>query len=858
MSSFTELSRVLREWPDSPVPDSQMKENCCERLRKALLQVRLQPERVGFGDIAGLVRHVLRHEDLSKGGVNQLRVPKGGCWPTREIWVDSGMRVVEDGGSLSMNAMPWQPDWLPLSNRHPPLAAAFREDKRRQTLEIPADPCIPEALGNGFSFYKSPGQQQAIRSVFCSRPQATLIINLPTGDGKSLVAWAPAILRGNQRGLTLVIVPTIALALDQELQYRRLGRVSHLTAYHGGLAEEDRKKIKQRIRDGTQQILFASPESVVGSLAHSLYEAAEKKYLRYFIVDEAHLVAQWGNEFRPEFQALSGIRKELLSACQFRTLLMTATLTQEGYNTLSVLFGPPEDIEVVSAVHLRPEPEYWISGPVDETLREERVLELVRHAPRPFLIYVSTQDQAGRWFSLLTDSGIRRLGCVHGNTPTDKRSSIIESWKQNDIDAVVATSAFGLGMDKADVRTVIHACVPETVDRYYQEVGRGGRDGKACVSLLIHTAEDREIARALNSERIISIDRGLVRWRAMLDDRRCENTGGGSLRVSLQAKPSDIRQDSPANKAWNLRTLTLMARSKLISIESEKPPVIEEKEGESEDQYRQRAKNILEEYYNSIVVRIHSQYHQDQGHWEELVEPIRRRTMLDDQANLENMNDVLKNSREMSEIFSSVYKLSIVGEDISVVPVCGGCGVCRDLDTSLREYTPPDSSPIRHSDKTVPEAFKTALDSIGISTSFVPVSYPAPGPGTRDVKKWRREIVFFLKLLVQRGGIKEISTTSEWLNLPEYRELYRYSSNQFILHSDIQERINLLPLQVPRVSLLDPADPPRPIPNNLIVMHRPLHILIAPENTPAQNPNRNFFDIAQHLTLRNFKREIDR
>jgi len=862
MSGFTELSKVLRDWPDVPVPVSPMSENCCERLRRALLQLREHPERVGAGDLAGLIRHVLRYEDLSRGGTNQLRVPGGEDWPRRELWGASGVSAVLDGGSFSISAAPWRPDWLPLSEQHPPLEASFREDMRRHTHRVPAEPCLPKVLGSAFSCYTSPGQRQAIRSVFFSRPGATVIINLPTGDGKSLVAWAPALFYRDQRSLTLVVVPTIALAIDQQEQYRRLGRTSHLTAFHSGLTSEDRNQIKQRIRDGTQEILFTSPESVVGSLAYALYEAAQQGYMRYFVIDEAHLVAQWGNEFRPEFQALAGIRKDLLQTCpsdqMFRTLLMSATLTQEAYNTLSVLFGPSESMEVVSAVHLRPEPEYWVNHADDEMERASRVQELVRHAPRPFLLYVSTKDQADEWLRKLNSAAIRRIGCVHGGTPTSKRSSIIGAWRRNEIDAVVATSAFGLGMDKADVRTVIHACVPETVDRYYQEVGRGGRDGKACVSLLIHTDKDRDIARALNSERIITVNRGLERWKSMLDDSRCEDKGNGLFKVSLKAMPPDIRQDSRGNEAWNLRTLTLMARSKLIGIESEKPPVIEERERESEDQYRQRVEDTLAKYYTSILVRVHSPRHQDQEHWVTCVEPVRKRTNQENKANLEHMEEVLRGDREISDILNSVYKSNFNGEEIDVVCCCGGCGFCRRACDPLLDYVPPESSPISHPDDTVPEPFKDALSALGMTASFVPVSYSPPGLNARSLKRWRKEIISLLKMLVRTGGIKEISADDIWLELPDYRELFRSSSLQFIIHRNIREPDDLTPLRVPRVSILDPTVPPTPIPKHLFIMQRPLHILLAPEDTPASMSHRKYFDVATHVTLESLKRGIDR
>ena len=120
-------------------------------------------------------------------------------------------------------------------------------------------------------------------------------------------------------------------------------------------------------------------------------------------------------------------------------------------------------------------------------------------------------------------SGIKRSGCVHGDTPSDIRSDVVDQWRSGELDSVVATSAFGLGMDKSDVRAVIHACVPESVDRFYQEVGRGGRDGNACVSVLVHTEKDIQTARKISSTKVITIEEGLLRWKDMVEHARWDH-----------------------------------------------------------------------------------------------------------------------------------------------------------------------------------------------------------------------------------------------------------------------------------------------------------------------------------------------
>ncbi|RYG07911.1 MAG: ATP-dependent DNA helicase RecQ, partial [Caulobacteraceae bacterium] len=352
---------------------------------------------------------------------------------------------------------------------------------------------------SGYPTYVSAGQREAVRSAFLMRPGDTLIVCLPTGSGKSFVAQAPILTRGREGGLTLCIVPTTALVLDQarQMDERLSGRARGASggglAWHSDLGPDEKDLIKAAIREGRQGILYCSPEAVTGALLPSLYDAAKRGLFDYLVVDEAHLLSQWGDGFRPAFQMIAGIRRGLLRACageRFRTILMSATLTTDAIATIDALFGPPETVHMVSSVHLRPEPQYWIHKEPGEAAKQAKVLEAVRHAPRPTILYVTKRSDADEWHRRLYAKGYRRLAKFHGDTPTSERLKIIDEWSRNMIDVIVATSAFGVGIDKSDVRAVIHAAVPETVDRFYQEVGRGGRDGAPAGSLMIYSDKD--------------------------------------------------------------------------------------------------------------------------------------------------------------------------------------------------------------------------------------------------------------------------------------------------------------------------------------------------------------------------------
>jgi ATP-dependent DNA helicase RecQ len=396
-----------------------------------------------------------------------------------------------------------------------------------------------------------------------------------------------------------------------------------MLAWHSGLSDDAKKTIRTSIFDGTQRIIIASPESIVTSLARPLFDTARDGRLAYFVVDEAHLVAQWGTEFRPEFQSMCGLRRELLRECpteevRFKTLLLSATLSQESADILRELFAE-QHFDAVSAVTLRPEPEYWMCRTDFETTRTRRIIELIRVAPRPFLLYVTTREQATAWSDRMRELRIRRSGCVHGATNADIRADVIDNWRAGNLDAVVATSAFGLGMDKSDVRAVIHACVPESVDRYYQEVGRGGRDGKACVSLLIHTDRDREIARGLSSKKVITIEKGLQRWKSMVHHARRDGSDARYL-LNLSQKPPGVSGDTEANNKWNLRTVVLLNRARVIRIESLRPPDIEPLPGESDEQVHIRRERALTEYSLTCPVRLLEDLHLSEDLWKERVE----------------------------------------------------------------------------------------------------------------------------------------------------------------------------------------------------------------------------------------------
>lgn len=650
-------------------------------------------EPVGPADLASLVRHVLRWEDGNGGTNSNLRVPKEEAWPSRSMWKRHGCQIkTEDEATFLLTAQNWCPSWLPGAEQKPPTAAAFAEEPRREFASVDGDPFLV-ARGETYQEYLSVGQQASVRAALTAPEGSTLAVDLPTGSGKSLCAQLPAVLDDREGSLTVVVVPTVALALDQEDSIQSI--VGHDTAYHGG--NESNEAIRDRIRNGTQRIVFTSPEGLIQGLAPAVFRAAQSDSLRRLVIDEAHIVDHWGNDFRSAFQELAGMRQGLLDECEtpFNTLLLSATFTEGTLETLETLFGRPGPFDQVSAARLRAEPSYWWSKVDSLTEKRERVMEAVHHLPRPLILYTSVKQDVRRWKSHLRQAGYRRFRTLTGDTVSGHRREILDEWREDALDVVVATSAFGLGIDKEDVRSVVHACLPENINRFYQEVGRGGRDGSASISLMVYykneddSEDDISRARGINQETILTAERAFDRWKSMYEDR--DPIGDGVLsdryRLSLEAVPEiGMKKDTEENKAWNVRTLVLMHRAGLLRLEGEAPP--QQREGESDEEMQER----LDEYYNHRVVELEMAAPRSEEEFEEAVRRRRMAMYRENDRGFEDMKRLLEADRCVADVLTSVYSVPRNGatdatdppvtNPIAPIPACGGCPVCRMSEQS--------------------------------------------------------------------------------------------------------------------------------------------------------------------------------
>jgi ATP-dependent DNA helicase RecQ len=851
---FGSLQDVLLD-PSSEIGDSGLHDGVFDRLAQILKASQATGRLQNAYDAMALFRHVLRRQSLRSGQQAQLRVPSCSGWPDRISWAHFGVRAhSETQGYFVIDARPWRPDWLDDSD-NPVFEDIFAEQNVRLDWQRPIDPFLSEA--SGFDTYVSPGQREAVRSAFLLPPGETLIVALPTGSGKSLVAQAPVLVRGLEGGLSLCVVPTTALVLDQARQTRQMlkrrfpRREVPPLAWHSGVSAEDRSAIKSAIREGRQGILYCSPEAVTGALLPALYDAVRAGLLAYLIIDEAHLVSQWGDGFRPAFQMLAGVRRGLLAACppgtRFKTLLMSATMTPDTVATIDALFGPARSVQMVASIHLRPEPQYWIHREDDPDEKDRKVLEIVQHAPRPFILYVTKRSDAKRWAKLLRKTGYERIDCFHGETVHGDRLRIIDQWAQNRLDGIVATSAFGVGIDKRDVRTVVHAAVPETLDRFYQEVGRGGRDGCPSASFLIYSREDRETANQIASPSLISDDLAFERWSTMYGSSTQLDPIGQLLEVDLSIVPPRLRRQSDYNESWNMRTLIMMARAGMLELESQPPAKIAQQEDEATSAFELRGEEYWSEYFQRTVVGMTEFGHLSRERFETLIGQERQRSFDAATENRSQLDKLLGGSVEVSNLLDHLYRSNAPGRSVIVSRACGGCPAHRREGTANIHYSAPPAYGIEHVGGSNLSLFETRFPQLDLGDPVIlPVEEPCDDAA----------LIALLRDFVAMFGVREIATQTAFRRRnPSLASLHRHSDDHVLLLQLLEEEV-LQPssYEVPRVTLWSASERPG-LPIQLFTMKRPLHVIIAPASTPDPwNAGRGIADTGSNvLTVDQFK-----
>ncbi len=396
----------------------------------------------------------------------------------------------------------------------------------KHSIVTPARPTIDEVLKERFglaSFH--PWQREAIEALV-GEPGRVLVV-APTGGGKSLTYQLPAAMLD---GLTLVVSPLVALMEDQVRALVARGIRATFLASTIDLSERQAREAAM-IR-GEYEIVYVAPERLA---SNAFVDRLARCRLALVAIDEAHCIAQWGHDFRPEYLQIGSMLERLAPP---RVLACTATATPAVRREIRERLGLDVCQEVLRGfarpnLHLSAR---HVDGPREAKQNLFETLERALGEPRTprggAIVYAATRKQTESWAETLAERGWN-VAAYHAGLGADERTRVADRFASRRLDVVVATNAFGMGIDRPDIRAVVHVQPPSSIEAYYQEVGRAGRDGAEATGVLlcsgadiglrrrlVTTGSDGEAAEPELAARAWGLFRDLLRY---LDARSCRN-----------------------------------------------------------------------------------------------------------------------------------------------------------------------------------------------------------------------------------------------------------------------------------------------------------------------------------------------
>jgi ATP-dependent DNA helicase RecQ len=360
----------------------------------------------------------------------------------------------------------------------PEAVARLREvaEGLRVRAAPPGAPSPREVLGGVFGHRDfRPGQEEIVRAVLQGRD---CIGVMPTGGGKSLTYQIPARVLG---GTTLVVSPLIALMKDQ---VDALGRVGlRATFLNSSLSAEERRARVERLRRGDLEIVYAAPEGLEGSVGGALSGVP----LSLIAVDEAHCISHWGHDFRPAYRNLSGLKARFGAP----VLALTATATGEVVRDIAAQLGMRDPLLVRGSFFRRNLRLRALKkgGPGGVRTRDALLRLLSGRRGESGIVYGLSRRSVEETAALLRAHRVR-TAAYHAGLDAETRARVQEGFQQGAVDVVVATVAFGMGIDKPGIRFVVHRDLPRSIEAYAQEVGRAGRDGALADCVLLYSWVD--------------------------------------------------------------------------------------------------------------------------------------------------------------------------------------------------------------------------------------------------------------------------------------------------------------------------------------------------------------------------------
>ncbi|HET7053750.1 MAG TPA: ATP-dependent DNA helicase RecQ [Solirubrobacterales bacterium] len=393
----------------------------------------------------------------------------------------------------------------------------------------------------GFSSWR-PGQREAVEAGLEGRDS---LIVMPTGGGKSLCYQLPGLA---SEDLTIVVSPLIALMNDQ---WRRLSAAGHpVTMIASGMSEEAARHSLAQVRGGAARIVYCSPERFASSV---FLAAIEQRRIDLLAVDEAHCVSEWGHDFRPDYLRLPEIAERLgrptVMAC-------TATATEAVAREIAARFQMRDPLQVRSGFD-RPNLSFDVVRLEGKGSKARRtaLLEagLADPANRPAIVYCGTRRDTDEVAATLREAGQSALA-YHAGMESEERSDVQARFMAGEVDVIVATNAFGMGVDKADVRSVWHMAIPTSLEAYYQEAGRAGRDGLPAKAVLLAMKSDLGRLVRFNQQRAGDPDLAIARERGWRDYHTIKQFiySDGCRRSSVLAHFGDHRAGQPLGRCCDV------------------------------------------------------------------------------------------------------------------------------------------------------------------------------------------------------------------------------------------------------------------------------------------------------------------